>query len=227
MLSGIGPIAVFIMRMLESTMETGDRMNWGLKVLPTFCLTNAIMYSSSKDRLFLYRPELKRDTDLDISLMGGEILVLGLHFGTWLLVLALIETGCFNFLQRLLFLLPKNRIPPRPKLTIEPDVLAEEQHVAANLDTFIRIHKFRKIYPSLFRKPCVAVEGTSFGLDRGDCFCLLGVNGAGKTTTFESVASKSRETSGEIRVEGREVGRVWGRIGYCPQDNCLFEFLSV
>lgn len=30
-----------------------------------------------------------------------------------------------------------------------------------------------------------AVENVSFGVQRGECFCLLGVNGAGKSTTFK------------------------------------------
>jgi len=34
-------------------------------------------------------------------------------------------------------------------------------------------------------KDTVAVNGTSFGVKKGEIFTLLGVNGAGKTTTFK------------------------------------------
>ena len=54
-------------------------------------------------------------------------------------------------------------------------------------DTRVRVNKFRKIYPSIFGKPILAVEKTSFGLDYGECFALLGVNGAGKSTTFKAL----------------------------------------
>ena len=34
-----------------------------------------------------------------------------------------------------------------------------------------------------------AVQGISFALNIGECFCLLGVNGAGKTSTFSCLAT--------------------------------------
>ena len=62
----------------------------------------------------------------------------------------------------------------------------------------MRVHKFRKVYPSITGSPNLAVETTSFGLDYGECFALLGVNGAGKTTTFKSLTGEIEPTSGEI-----------------------------
>lgn len=56
----------------------------------------------------------------------------------------------------------------------------------------VRVQGFRQVYPSLFRKPVVAVERTSFGLDFGECFALLGVNGAGKTSTFRALTQGAR-----------------------------------
>ena len=51
----------------------------------------------------------------------------------------------------------------------------------------VRVCEFRKVYPSVFRKPILAVEKASFGLNYGECFALLGVNGAGKTTIFKAL----------------------------------------
>jgi ABC-type multidrug transport system ATPase subunit len=69
------------------------------------------------------------------------------------------------------------------------------------------VHKFRKVYPALFRKPVLAVEKTSFGLEYGECFCLLGVNGAGKTTTFKSLTCETAPTSGQITIAGYDAQR--------------------
>ena len=84
----------------------------------------------------------------------------------------------------------------------------------------VRVHKFRKVYPSLLRKACVAVEKTSFGLDYGECFALLGVNGAGKTTTFKSLTHDTTPTSGEISINGFDIRKDFNKarklIGYCP-----------
>jgi ABC-type multidrug transport system ATPase subunit len=49
------------------------------------------------------------------------------------------------------------------------------------------------------------VEDISFGLDYGECFCLLGVNGAGKTTCFKSLTNDIMPTSGEIDICGLNV----------------------
>lgn len=47
--AGIGAIVVFILRIIESTYSIGDALLWVLKVIPSFCLTNSIMFASSKE----------------------------------------------------------------------------------------------------------------------------------------------------------------------------------
>lgn len=63
------------------------------------------------------------------------------------------------------------------------------------------------MYSQLFRKPYLAVEKTSFGLEFGECFALLGVNGAGKTTTFKSLTGEIQPTNGQITINGLDIGR--------------------
>jgi ABC-type multidrug transport system ATPase subunit len=69
------------------------------------------------------------------------------------------------------------------------------------------VDKFRKGYERLFKPMYLAVERTSFGLDYGECFALLGVNGAGKTTTFKSLTGEITPTSGEISINGMDIER--------------------
>lgn len=47
-------------------------------------------------------------------------------------------------------------------------------------------------------KKKVAVTKTSFCIENGECFCLLGVNGAGKTTTFKMLCGEIPPTSGTV-----------------------------
>jgi ABC-2 type transport system ATP-binding protein len=49
----------------------------------------------------------------------------------------------------------------------------------------------------------VAVNGTSFSVERGVCFGLLGPNGAGKTTTIEVIEGVIPPTAGEIFYKGK------------------------
>ncbi|HEY3202749.1 MAG TPA: ABC transporter ATP-binding protein [Thermoanaerobaculia bacterium] len=52
-----------------------------------------------------------------------------------------------------------------------------------------------------------AVDGLSFGVERGQIFGLLGPNGAGKTTTIQLLLGLTTPTSGRIRVLGLDVAR--------------------
>jgi ATP-binding cassette subfamily A (ABC1) protein 3 len=72
-------------------------------------------------------------------------------------------------------------------------------------DMQVCVNGFRKVYTGLFKKPMLAVERTSFGLDFGECFALLGVNGAGKTTTFKSLTNDIDPTDGDIKIGGMDI----------------------
>lgn len=95
----------------------------------------------------------------------------------------------------------------------------------------VAVKGIRKVYTGLFQKPVLAVERTSFGLDFGECFALLGVNGAGKTTTFKSLTNDIDPTEGEIKIGGfdikHEFNQVRKLIGYCPQHDCIFDMMTV
>ena len=81
-------------------------------------------------------------------------------------------------------------------------MLAEEKRIEELKEQLppVVVSKFRRIYPSLYRIPTLAVDRASFSLATGECFALLGVNGAGKTSTFRALTSKLRglETQGVI-----------------------------
>lgn len=111
--AGIGSIVVFILKIIDSTKEVGDILGWVFKLVPSFCLTDTIMFDSSKARLFLIRPSLKKDSDFDITLIGGNVLLLCAHFVVWMFVLLLIENGVFSCFGRMINVLGKNKIPPK------------------------------------------------------------------------------------------------------------------
>ena len=130
---------------------------------------------------------------------------MGLHFGCGCLVLAAIEGGLFSFIENAVYILKKNRIPPKEGLQKDADVAAEETRVATAAVMNVKVHQFRKLYPSWFGQPTLAVERASFDLDYGECFALLGINGAGKSTTFKSLTCETVATAGSIVVNGLDV----------------------
>ncbi len=76
-----------------------------------------------------------------------------------------------------------------------------------------------------------AVDGIDFTVPQGAFYGFLGPNGAGKTTTIRMIQCYSPITSGEIRVNGRVVGRddsaIKARIGVAPQMDNLDSDLTV
>ena len=54
----------------------------------------------------------------------------------------------------------------------------------------------------------VAVRSSSFKVEDGEFFMILGPSGCGKTTTLRMIAGLELPTSGEIRIDGEEVGQM-------------------
>ncbi|WP_299232811.1 ABC transporter ATP-binding protein [Natronomonas sp.] len=87
----------------------------------------------------------------------------------------------------------------------------------------IEVRGLRKEYGAF-----VAVEDSSFTVDRGEVFGIIGPNGAGKTTTLKSLAGLLEPTEGSVEVSGepadaRETRR---RLGFLPEESPLYEEMT-
>merc|ERR1719499_2741837 len=75
-----------------------------------------------------------------------------------------------------------------------------------------------------------AVDHLTFGVQKAECFGLLGVNGAGKTTTFKMLTGDTDVTMGEAFVNGfsilSEMDQCRQSLGYCPQFDALDPLLT-
>ena len=92
----------------------------------------------------------------------------------------------------------------------DDDVKAEKRRIAATplgtliFENSVVILQLSRTYSNGGggRGSLVAVDGISFGVQRGECFGLLGVNGAGKTTTFQMLTGDIFATSGDAYING-------------------------
>jgi len=73
-----------------------------------------------------------------------------------------------------------------------------------------------------------AVDGISFGIERGTCVGLLGPNGAGKTTTVEMLEGIIFPTSGEVLFRGKPIDDEFRQsAGIMFQNTALQDFITV
>jgi len=79
----------------------------------------------------------------------------------------------------------------------------------------IKVQNLRKVYSINTNTGCcakgknisykVAVKDITFGVKKGECFCLLGTNGAGKTSAFKILSGELLPTKGEAFINGYDV----------------------
>ena len=87
----------------------------------------------------------------------------------------------------------------------------------------ISVENLRKEYDGF-----VAVDGSSFSVERGNVFGVVGPNGAGKTTTLKMLAGLVEPTSGTISVAGRAADdrEMRRNLGFLPEESPLYEEMT-
>jgi branched-chain amino acid transport system ATP-binding protein len=77
------------------------------------------------------------------------------------------------------------------------------------------------------------LDGVSLEVGSGEVVGLLGRNGVGKSTTLKAVAGLVHPSRGDVRFEGRSIGRLPAHrmarlgIGYVPEERRIFPLLTV
>jgi ABC-2 type transport system ATP-binding protein len=76
-----------------------------------------------------------------------------------------------------------------------------------------------------------AVDGISFGVERGEVLGFLGPNGAGKSTTMRMITGFMPATSGKVSVGGHDVAEspleAKRLIGYLPENAAAYPDMTV
>jgi ATP-binding cassette subfamily A (ABC1) protein 1 len=98
---------------------------------------------------------------------------------------------------------------------------------------YVKLVNLTKIYKKFknykIRKH-VAVNSLCLGINKGECFGLIGVNGAGKTTTFKMITGDISASGGDVILNNysvsKQIEKVHRNLGYCPQFDALMPLLT-
>ena len=68
----------------------------------------------------------------------------------------------------------------------------------------------------------------SLTFEKGKTYALLGPNGSGKTTLMKMIAGLTKQTSGEITLDGIPVGpETKKHIAYMPTESYFYSYMSI
>jgi ABC-type nitrate/sulfonate/bicarbonate transport system ATPase subunit len=76
-------------------------------------------------------------------------------------------------------------------------------------------------------KPKPILKDVEFSMLKGQFVSIVGSSGCGKSTFLELLAGITRPDLGRIEFQGREITGISGLLGYMPQDDLLFPWLSL
>lgn len=144
-------------------------------------------------------------------------------------ILLLIEYGFFDYISYYLIeKLTKRQFGDESKE--DNDVLEEKEKIRTMQQDEIKNYTLILKNVNKYYKKFLAVDRLCLGVNKYECFGLLGVNGAGKTTTFKMMTGDVRITSGDIWINGmnlkKDMKSIYKLTGYCPQFDALLENLT-
>eukprot|EP01091_Cochliopodium_minus_P001939 TRINITY_DN1188_c0_g2_i2.p1 TRINITY_DN1188_c0_g2~~TRINITY_DN1188_c0_g2_i2.p1 ORF type:complete len:1683 (-),score=415.80 TRINITY_DN1188_c0_g2_i2:354-4655(-) len=122
---------------------------------------------------------------------------------------------------------------PDQNVRVDEDVRKEEIRAYEEENVAVRVINLQKKFESCL--PCggkevKAVDGTSFVVEKGEVFCLLGHNGAGKTTTINMLTGLFEPSDGGASINGydilTEMDSVRKSLGVCPQHDILWNEMT-
>ena len=72
--------------------------------------------------------------------------------------------------------------------------------------SMLEVNNLKKVYVTHFGSNKVkALDNVTFNVDEGEFVAVMGESGSGKTTLLNILASLDKPTSGEVRLEGKNI----------------------
>ena len=103
--------------------------------------------------------------------------------------------------------------------------------------SMLEVNNLKKVYVTHFGSNKVkALDNVTFNVDEGEFVAVMGESGSGKTTLLNILASLDKPTSGEVRLEGKNIAMLSEseisafrrqNLGFVFQDFNLLDTFSI
>lgn len=185
---------------------------------------------------WMMRRKTKKVSDTEhhhmfIENLFGKIIVLHIES---------VDTYVFKYDGPLNLYLEGNRITPRKFYILKPGAIIKGPNIRSIYEseitkTFLQEKNKVKIVLEAedleyhFNDSSNGIQKFSFYEESGNLIGIMGGSGVGKSTLVNLLNGKQEPTSGRIHINGYSIHRASqeGVIGYVPQDDLLFEELTV
>ena len=251
----LGSSAIMILRTNEDAKNLGKILSYFFRIVPSFCLSYGYNELISKDLLFSidnHLDKINSNSDYIINYVKDDIIFLVLEIIVYTTLLIVIEQKDYlmwkickkhNHKEINFDIREKNKGKKKEENKYKniKDQLYSNEPVGKNDDEITPILSVDNIKKNFkFRENCfnfckkrikLVLDDITFHVDKGECFGLIGTNGAGKTTCFRCLCMEIKPDSGLIKIDNTNIVDYYSNqkpsIGYCPQFDSIFEYLSV
>ena len=228
-------IAIITMRLYDKLVQYAKGLSYVLRIIPSFCFCYG--YNQLIRRIEIYNLDEKdtenkktfsnKDIDdniISLNNVGTDCIYLAVECIFYLVILIILENVLTrNFIKSDIDL---NEFGNNNDINLQASRIE-----IGDKKYSIKVQNLVKIYHDIYCNEIKAVKNISFNLDYGEIFGFLGVNGAGKTTTFKCLSNEIMPSYGSIYIDNYDISKhfnnVRNLIGYCPQFDTIFEFLTV
>ncbi|KAF2898000.1 hypothetical protein ILUMI_08174 [Ignelater luminosus] len=152
--------------------------------------------------------------------------------GVGIILISVIFILEFRIFEKILYMIRRENYPPVSQSNSQTDSDVLEEKIRIKNASMKDIENMNLVMRDVtkYYNQLLAVDNICLGVNKYECFGLLGVNGAGKTTTFKILTGDIRLSSGDAWVNGlslkRDMKKIHQLIGYCPQFDALLDDLT-
>eukprot|EP01065_Artemidia_motanka_P007601 TRINITY_DN137_c0_g1_i5.p1 TRINITY_DN137_c0_g1~~TRINITY_DN137_c0_g1_i5.p1 ORF type:complete len:1796 (+),score=706.92 TRINITY_DN137_c0_g1_i5:86-5389(+) len=227
---------VTILQLVPSTTKVGEALSWICKLLPSYCLGEALQNLAAKD---LYASLGHGDTGPFAVCGGAGCSGVGTQVIYLLLEIPVIYLGVL-LKEKPGLLRQLRKTAGWETDAAAEDIIGEDCDVAkeraevesgSRADDLVVVRGLCKEFAArggAAKKK--AVRNLSFAVHSEEIFAFLGTNGAGKTTTMSMMSGEFPPTAGTVTINGFDIledpQSARQQLGYCPQFDALLDLLT-